>query len=71
MNFSKQKYKAFMATKWHMGIIYGRTLDELQEKIDKMKAKYPYVKVTIYTRDDEAETPAFAQWRLIETKEAK
>lgn len=71
-NYAKQKYKAFVATKWSMGIIYANTLDELNKRIDKIKAKYPYVmKTTIYTRDDEAETPAFAQWRLVETKEAK
>ena len=69
MNYAKQKYKALVATKWSMGIIYAKTLDELNERIDKIKAKYPYAKATIYTRDDEAETPAFAQWRLIETKE--
>lgn len=68
MNFAKQKYKAFVATKWSMGIIYAKTLDELNKRIDKIKAKYPYAKTRIYTRDDEAETPAFAQWRLVETR---
>ena len=71
MNYAKQKYKAFVATKWSMGIIYAKTLDELNKRIDKIKAKYPYAKAKIYTRDDETETPAFAQWRLVETKGAK
>ena len=71
MNFAKQKYKALVATKLSIGIIYAKTLDDLNQKIDKIKAKYPYTKVTIYTRDDEAESTAFAQWRLIETKEQK
>lgn len=71
MNFARQKYKALVATKWSVGIIYAKTLDDLNQRIDKIKAKYPYMKATIYTRDDEAESPAFAQWRLIETKEAK
>lgn len=69
MNFSKQKYKAFVGYKWTAGIIYGKTLDEVNKKIDAIKERYSNVKVKIYTRDDQAETPAFAQWRLIETRE--
>ena len=70
MNYAKQKYKALVATKWSISIIYAKTLDELNKRIDKIKAKYSNIKVKIYlTCDDEAETPAFAQWRLIETRE--
>lgn len=69
MNYAKQKYKALVATKWSVGIIYAKTLDELNKKIDKIKAKCSNIKAKIYTRDDQTETPAFAQWRLIETRE--
>lgn len=72
MNFAKQKYKAFIGYKWGIYIIYGKTLDEINKRINMIKEKYSNLTVKIYTRDDEAETPAFAQWRLIETKkEAK
>ena len=71
MNYAKQKYKAVVVDTWLAQVIYGRTLDELNKKIDATKASHPKLKAEIYTRDDEAETPAFAQWRLIETKEAK
>ena len=69
MNFSKQKYKAVVVDAWMAQVIYGRTLEELNQKIDAVKANHPNLKSKIYTRDDEAETPAFAQWRLIETRE--
>ena len=35
MNYAKQKYKAFVATKWSMGIIYAKTLDELNKRSTK------------------------------------
>ena len=69
MNYAKQKYKAVVVDAWLAQVIYGRTLDELNKKIDATKASHPNLKAEIYTRDDEAETPAFAQWRLIETRE--
>ena len=69
MNFAKQKYKAVVVDTWMAKVIYGRTLDELNEKINEIKERHPSAKTYIYTRDDESETPAFAQWRLIETKE--
>lgn len=69
MNYAKQKYKAVVVDTWMAQVIYGRTLDELNKKIDAVKASHPNLKADIYTRDDEAETPAFAQWRLVDTQE--
>ena len=68
MNFAKQKYKAVVTHKWGACIVYGKNLDELNEKINGIKERHPSAKTYIYTRDDEAETPAFAQWRLIDTQ---
>ena len=69
MNYAKQKYKAVVVDTWMAKVIYGRTIDELNKKIDATKSNHPNLKAEIYTRDDEAETPAFAQWRLIKTRE--